>query len=71
MEAAYLGDLEDDQGNGRRLQGMGAPGAPPQCADVDPVCVESDVAALMGGNFEGATQGCQCCFMTADPDAGD
>jgi len=38
--------------------------------DCEP-CVESDLAALMNGNLEDATQGCQCCFMTADPDAGD
>jgi hypothetical protein len=43
----------------------------PDCAGGDNVCAESDLAALMNGNFEDATQGCQCCFMTADPDAGD
>ena len=48
------------------------PGEPVgDCAGVDPVCVESDLAALMGGNFADATQGCQCCYMTADPEAGD
>ena len=41
------------------------------CEGVDPICVEADLAALMGGNFADATQGCQCCFMTADPEAGD
>ena len=38
------------------------------CAEVDPVCVESDLGLMQGADFESLTPGCQCCFMSPGDD---
>ena len=49
----------------------GGPVGGPDCDGVDPVCALDDVAAMVQTGPQSMSVGCMCCFMTADPAAGE